>query len=85
MNNNKHQLSDGDPAVGCLLALIKFPFVLLRFFIGWSIVVLIRLPMILFASLIGIFSMNNKLVAWILEFDEKYLEKINKWMLGSLQ
>ena len=78
MNNNSHHSVDG-----CLWMLIKLPFVLLRFFIGWSITVLVRLPLIFIAAVSQIFSRNNKLSVWIFEFDEEYIEKVNKWMSGN--
>ena len=78
MNHNSNH-----PVDGCLWMLIKLPFVLLRFFIGWSITVLVRLPLIFIAAVSQIFSHDNKLAAWIFEFDEEYIEEVNKWMWGN--
>ena len=77
MNNNSNHSEDG-----CLWMLIKLPFVLLRFFIGWSITVFVRLPLIFIAGVSLIFLRDNKLSAWIIEFDEEYIEEVNKWMWG---
>ena len=73
MNNKSSQF-------GCLLAIIQLPFSLLRFFIGYSIIVFIRLPLIFIDAVCQIFLRGNRLTAGIFEFDEEYLEKINKWM-----
>ena len=78
MNNNSNHSVDG-----CLWMLIKLPFVLLRFFIGWSITVLVRLPLIFIAAVSLIFLRDNKLAAWIFEFDEEYIEVVGKWMWGN--